>query len=94
MRSMECIAPTEYYTNAYHANAYHACAYHACAHLLSSAQVADFGSAYSGSRVENQMHGTPPYMAPEVVRREQPVKPSDVWSFGGLIAHMGSRELP
>jgi len=57
------------------------------------AKVADFGTAltkYAGPA------DTPPYMAPEAIERTSgaKAKPTDVWSFGCLLAHMGTRSMP
>jgi len=57
------------------------------------AKVADFGTAltkYAGPA------GTPPYMAPEAIELTSgaKAKPTDVWSFGCLLAHMGTRSIP
>jgi len=61
------------------------------------AKVADFGTAltkYAG-QAEGPA-GTPPYMAPEAIAFTSgaKAKPTDVWSFGCLLAHMGTRSIP
>jgi serine/threonine protein kinase len=61
------------------------------------AKVADFGTAltkYAG-QAEGPA-GTPPYMAPEAIALTSgaKAKPTDVWSFGCLLAHMGTRSIP
>ena len=40
------------------------------------------------------LHGTPPYMAPEVVISRRYAPPVDVWSFGCVLAHMATRRPP
>jgi len=61
------------------------------------AKVADFGTAltkYAGQAEGSA--GTPPYMAPEAFALTQSAKakPTDVWSFGCLLTHMGTRSIP
>jgi len=61
------------------------------------AKVADFGTAltkYAG-QAEGPA-GTPPYMAPEAfaLTSGAKAKPTDVWSFGCLLTHMGTRSVP
>jgi serine/threonine protein kinase len=61
------------------------------------AKVADFGTAltkYAG-QAEGPA-GTPPYMAPEAfaLTVSAKAKPTDVWSFGCLLTHMGTRSVP
>ena len=61
------------------------------------AKVADFGTAltkYAG-QAEGPA-GTPPYMAPEAfaLTSGAKAKPTDVWSFGCLLTHMGTRSEP
>jgi serine/threonine protein kinase len=63
------------------------------------AKVADFGTAlakfqYAGA-AEGPV-GTPPYMAPEAIALTSGAKdkPTDVWSFGCLLTHMGTRSIP
>jgi serine/threonine protein kinase len=61
------------------------------------AKVADFGTAltkYAG-QAEGPA-GTPPYMAPEAftLTSGTKAKPTDVWSFGCLLTHMGTRSVP
>ncbi len=59
--------------------------------------MADFGTAltkYAG-QAEGPV-GTPPYMAPEAIALTSgaKAKPTDVWSFGCLLTHMGTRSIP
>jgi serine/threonine protein kinase len=61
------------------------------------AKVADFGTAltkYAGHA--EGAAGTPPYMAPEAIALTSgaKAKPTDVWSFGCMLAHMGTRSIP
>ena len=61
------------------------------------AKVADFGTAltkYAGQA--EGATGTPPYMAPEFIALTSgaKAKPTDVWSFGCMLAHMGTRSIP
>ena len=61
------------------------------------AKVADFGTAltkYAG-QAEGPA-GTPTYMAPEAfaLTSGAKAKPTDVWSFGCLLTHMGTRSIP
>ena len=62
------------------------------------AKVADFGSSAKGkpgSAAEGEgIHGTPPYMAPEVARGEAHSAALDVWSFGCLLVHMATLRPP
>ena len=62
------------------------------------AKVADFGSSAMGkpgSAVKGEgIHGTPPYMAPEVARGEAHSAALDVWSFGCLLVHMATLRPP
>ena len=62
------------------------------------AKVADFGSSAKGkpgSAAEGEgIHGTPPYMAPEVARGETHSAALDVWSFGCLLVHMATLRPP
>jgi serine/threonine protein kinase len=61
------------------------------------AKVADFGTALSkyAGQAEGAA-GTPPYMAPEAIALTSgaKAKPTDVWSFGCMLAHMGTRSIP
>jgi len=64
------------------------------------AKVADFGAALTkhvaaAEGLEGAV-GTPPYMAPEVITSAAgaQAKPIDVWSFGCVLTHMGSRQVP
>ena len=63
------------------------------------AKVADFGTALSKYHYAGEAEGpvgTPPYMAPEAIALTSGAKekPTDVWSFGCLLAHMGTRSMP
>ena len=62
------------------------------------AKVADFGSsanAKTSATGDAALHGTPPYMAPEVARRENNQTAAlDVWSFGCLLVHIGTLRAP
>ena len=62
------------------------------------AKVSDFGSSAKGkpgSAAEGEgIHGTPPYMAPEVARGEAHSAALDVWSFGCLLVHMATLRPP
>ena len=62
------------------------------------AKVADFGSSAMGkpgSAAKGEgIHGTPPYMAPEVARGEAHSAALDVWSFGCLLVHMATLRPP
>ena len=63
------------------------------------AKVADFGTALSKYHFAGEAEGplgTPPYMAPEAIALTSSAKekPTDVWSFGCLLAHMGTRSMP
>eukprot|EP00900_Chrysochromulina_parva_P019747 jgi/Chrpa1/27774/Chrysochromulina_OHIO_Genome00027208-RA len=63
------------------------------------AKVADFGSSANGkpgSAAEGEgIHGTPPYMSPEVAHGENNQTAAlDVWSFGCLLVHMGTLRPP
>jgi mitogen-activated protein kinase kinase 9 len=61
------------------------------------AKVADFGTALikNAGQAEGPA-GTPPYMAPEAfaLTVSAKAKPTDVWSFGCLLTHMGTRSVP
>jgi serine/threonine protein kinase len=65
------------------------------------AKVADFGSSANGktsataSGGDEALHGTPPYMSPEVARGENNQTAAlDVWSFGCLLVHLGTLRPP
>jgi len=61
------------------------------------AKVADFGTALTKFAEQAEgAAGTPPYMAPEAIALTSgaKAKPTDVWSFGCLLAHMGTRSIP
>jgi serine/threonine protein kinase len=61
------------------------------------AKVADFGTALTKyARQAEGPAGTPTYMAPEAfaLTSGAKAKPTDVWSFGCLLTHMGTRSIP
>ena len=61
------------------------------------AKVADFGTALTKNAGQAEgPAGTPPYMAPEAfaLTSGAKAKPTDVWSFGCLLTHMGTRSVP
>jgi len=63
------------------------------------AKVADFGTALANFQYAGEAEGpvgTPPYMAPEAIAHTSgaKAKPTDVWSFGCLLTHMGTRSIP
>jgi serine/threonine protein kinase len=62
------------------------------------AKVADFGNTLDDSQMlyehEQEIAGTPPYMAPEIITLHHYERPVDVWAFGCVLAHMGSRKIP
>jgi serine/threonine protein kinase len=62
------------------------------------AKVADFGTVFDTSESaiseSGDIQGTPPYMAPEIVKRHVYDKPVDVWAFGCMLAHMGTKRPP
>jgi serine/threonine protein kinase len=63
------------------------------------AKVADFGTVYDSTSNRagesgGDIQGTPPYMAPEIVKRHAYDKPVDVWAFGCMLAHMGTKRPP
>ena len=63
------------------------------------AKIADFGTTFNAAANKagkdgGDIQGTPPYMAPEIVQNKVYDKPADVWAFGCLLAHMGSKRAP
>ena len=62
------------------------------------AKIADFGTVFDTSdgavSEKVDIQGTPPYMAPEIVKLNEYDKPVDVWAFGCVLAHMGSKRPP
>jgi serine/threonine protein kinase len=61
------------------------------------AKIADFGTVFDSTKPMSKggdIQGTPPYMAPEIVRKNVYNKPVDVWAYGCLLAHMGSKRPP
>jgi eukaryotic-like serine/threonine-protein kinase len=55
--------------------------------------VADFGSVHPRAR-DNEMAGTPHYMAPEVLMGERATVRSDVWSLGVVLYELIAGEMP
>jgi serine/threonine protein kinase len=61
------------------------------------AKIADFGTVFDSTKPTSKggdIQGTPPYMAPEIVQKNVYNKPVDVWAYGCLLAHMGSKRPP
>jgi len=59
------------------------------------AKVADFGATFQLSGgTSNALHGTPPYMAPEVILHRAYERPVDAWAYGCVLAHMGTGQVP
>uniref|UniRef100_A0A1D1YK31 Mitogen-activated protein kinase kinase kinase ANP1 n=1 Tax=Anthurium amnicola TaxID=1678845 RepID=A0A1D1YK31_9ARAE len=59
------------------------------------AKVADFGLARkAGAGGAAPLRGTPLYMAPESVGKGEHEPPSDIWSFGCVVAEMATGEAP
>jgi len=64
------------------------------------AKIADFGTVFEEVDVKKagsdggDIQGTPPYMAPEIVKMGTYDKPVDVWAFGCMLAHMASKRPP
>ena len=62
------------------------------------AKIADFGTFFDSTddaiSENGDIQGTPPYMAPEIVKRHVYDKPVDVWAFGCMLAHMGTKRPP
>merc|ERR1712096_352679 len=63
-------------------------------------KLADFGTAFDlsllgskGDRIQT-FCGTPIFMAPEVVSRENYTTASDIWSFGGMCFEMLTGRVP
>ena len=64
-----------------------------------TAKICDFGTALSALKEENvaedqNLLGTPPYMAPEIVSSNDYSPAGDVWAFGCVLVHMGSGHTP
>ena len=72
-------------------------------------QVADFGASFDargggGAGAGTGLHGTPHYMAPEMIESQLLASPTtpptacgrevDIWSFGCVLAHCGARVAP
>ena len=63
------------------------------------AKVADFGTSFDAAEKaagsdRGVIQGTPPYMAPEIVKMGVYDKPVDVWAYGCMLAHMGTKRPP
>jgi serine/threonine protein kinase len=63
------------------------------------AKVADFGTSFDAAEKGagssgGDIQGTPPYMAPEIVKMGVYDKPVDVWAYGCMLAHMGTKRPP
>ena len=61
------------------------------------AKIADFGTVFDSTKPMSKggdIQGTPPYMAPEIVKMGTYDKPVDVWAFGCMLAHMASKRPP
>jgi serine/threonine protein kinase len=61
------------------------------------AKIADFGTVFDSTKPVAEggdIQGTPPYMAPEIVKKNAYDKPVDVWAYGCMLAHMGSKRPP
>jgi serine/threonine protein kinase len=64
-----------------------------------TAKIADFGTALSELKEDVgeddlALQGTPPYMAPEIVEKQEYTQAGDVWAFGCVLVHMGSGHTP
>jgi len=62
-------------------------------------KVADFGTSFDAAEKGagssgGDIQGTPPYMAPEIVKMGVYDKPVDVWAYGCMLAHMGTKRPP
>uniref|UniRef100_A0A7S4U5W3 Protein kinase domain-containing protein n=1 Tax=Guillardia theta TaxID=55529 RepID=A0A7S4U5W3_GUITH len=58
-------------------------------------KLADFGAAQSvGDDVNQELQGTPGYLAPEVMRKTGMIRQSDIWSLGACVMEMLTLELP
>jgi len=62
------------------------------------AKVADFGAVRDRkggvSYDVEEVMGTPPYMAPEILQSHQYEPATDVWAFGCVLSHMGTAKIP
>jgi serine/threonine protein kinase len=63
------------------------------------AKISDFGTVFNSNSHRageggGDLQGTPPYMAPEIVKLNVYDKPVDVWAFGCMLAHMGTKRPP
>lgn len=64
-----------------------------------TAKIADFGTALSAlkedvAEEDLALQGTPPYMAPEIVEKNDYSPAGDVWAFGCVLVHMGTGHTP
>jgi serine/threonine protein kinase len=68
--------------------------------LEGKAKLADFGCSYNILNTLNQkecidvIKGSIPWMAPEVIKRENMGKPADVWSLGCLLIELVTAKTP
>jgi len=62
------------------------------------AKIADFGNVMAepptGDQGTYEVTGTAPYMAPEILVERRYAPAVDVWAYGCVLAHMGSRMVP
>ncbi|XP_043287294.1 serine/threonine-protein kinase mos [Venturia canescens] len=60
------------------------------------AKLADFGSSViiSEPKISTSLHGTPGYVAPEVIRGQSPSQASDIYSLGVLAWQLLFRKIP
>ena len=63
------------------------------------AKISDFGTVFNSSSHRageggGDIQGTPPYMAPEIGKLNVYDKPVDVWAYGCMLAHMGTKRPP
>eukprot|EP00759_Apiculatamorpha_spiralis_P014051 PhF_6_TR20806/c0_g1_i1/m.29891 len=59
-------------------------------------KISDFGAAriVSSDDVPKSLHGTPYWMAPEVIRQQGHGSPADIWSFGSTVVEMLTGKPP
>jgi mitogen-activated protein kinase kinase kinase len=48
-------------------------------------KLCDFGISLSGSKMHNDIKGSPPYLAPEIITELSYSHASDIWAFGATI---------
>lgn len=73
-----------------------------CANILvddrGTIKLADFGAAkrlsLNGMEVSKKLHGTPYYMAPEIVMQKPYDKKADIWSMGCTVLEMSTAMPP